>query len=73
MVQEFDSFMVNRGYGNTTFDYCVFVKKFADGDFIILLLYMDDVLIVGHDTEKINSLKNELGKFFAMKDLGPAK
>ena len=61
------------GYGKTNFDSCVFMKRFSDDDFIILLLYVDDMLIVGHDANKIKSLKNELSKAFAMKDLGSAK
>ncbi|KAL6327382.1 hypothetical protein AAG906_019072 [Vitis piasezkii] len=48
-----------------------FIDK--DGNFIILLLYVDDMLIVGQDTSKISKLKSELSKSFAMKDLGPAK
>ena len=51
----------------------MFVKKFSDNDFIILLLYVDDMLIVGKDTSKIDNLKKELSKSFAMKDLGSAK
>lgn len=70
--KKFDSFMVEHGYDKTTFDHCVFVKKFSDGGFIILLLYMDDMLIVGRDTNKIDKLKKELSKSFEMKDLGPA-
>jgi ATP-binding cassette subfamily B (MDR/TAP) protein 1 len=49
------------------------MKKFAEGDFIILLLYVDDMLIVGNNTERIALLKKALGKSFAMKDLGSAK
>jgi hypothetical protein len=49
------------------------VKKFSDGEFIILLLYVDDMLIVGRDTSKIDKLKKELSKSFSMKDLGSAK
>ncbi|RVW94339.1 Retrovirus-related Pol polyprotein from transposon TNT 1-94 [Vitis vinifera] len=45
--------------------------KFFDGEFIILLLYVDDMLIVGHDTSKIDKLKKELSKSFQMKDLRP--
>ena len=30
-------------------------------------------MIVGQDTNKIEKLKKELNKSFAMKDLGPAK
>jgi len=65
--------MKNHGYGKTIFDHFVFVKKFSNGDFIILLLYVDDILIVGHDTERIENLKGELSKSFVMKDLGPTK
>ncbi|KAL6347018.1 hypothetical protein AAG906_012269 [Vitis piasezkii] len=64
--------MVEHGYDRTASDHCVFVKKFSDGEFIILLLYVDDMLIVGHDTGKIDKLKKELSKSFEMKDLGPA-
>ncbi|KAI4347747.1 hypothetical protein L6164_008530 [Bauhinia variegata] len=49
------------------------MKKFSNGEFIILLLYVDDMLIIGHDTKKIGDLKKELSKSFTMKDLGAAK
>ncbi|RVW54166.1 hypothetical protein CK203_090530 [Vitis vinifera] len=39
----------SKWYDRTTFDHCVFVKKFSDEEFIILLLYVDDMLIVGRD------------------------
>ncbi|GKV32746.1 hypothetical protein SLEP1_g41331 [Rubroshorea leprosula] len=48
-------------------------SRYPDGDFLILLLYVDDMLIVGHDTKKIAALKTDLSKSFSMKDLGPAK
>ncbi|KAL6326013.1 hypothetical protein AAG906_038505 [Vitis piasezkii] len=59
--KKFDSFMVEHGYDRTISNHCVFVKKFFNGEFIILLLYVDDMLIVG-----------QLRKSFEMKDLGPA-
>ena len=65
--------MGEQGYKKTTSDHCVFVQKFSDDDFIVLLLYVDDMLIVGRNVSKINSLKKQLSKSFAMKDLGPAK
>ena len=71
--RKFDSFMTDHGYSRTTSDHCVFVKKYPDGNFIILLLYVDDMLIVGQDTSKISKLKLELSKSFSMKDMGPAK
>ncbi|XP_072067879.1 retrovirus-related Pol polyprotein from transposon TNT 1-94 [Arachis hypogaea] len=71
--KKFESVMGKYGYRKTTSDHCVFVQKFSDNDFIILLLYVDDILIVGKNALRINELKKQLSKFFAMKDLGPAK
>ena len=51
----------------------MFVKRYDEGDFLILLLYVDDMLIVGQDIKRIMSLKKALGKSFSMKDLGPAQ
>ena len=65
--------MIDHGYNKTSFDHCVFVKKFPNGKYIILLLYVDDMLIVGHDKNGIQSLKREFIKSFEMKDLGPTK
>ena len=71
--KKFESVMGEQGYKKTTSDHCVFMKMFGDDDFIILLLYVDDMLIVGRNVSRINNLKKELSKSFAMKDLGPAK
>ena len=38
----------------------VFDKKFVGGDFLILLLYVDDMLIVGRDPKKIKILKKTI-------------
>ena len=65
--------MTIQGYHKTQADHCVFVKKFEGGDFLILLLYVDDMLIVGRDQAKIRMLNKALNRTFAMKDLGPAK
>ena len=65
--------MENHDFYKTICDHCVFVKKFGDNDFIILLLYVDDMLIVSQNANKIDNLKKELSKSFAMKDLGPVK
>ena len=64
--------MVEHGYDRAALDHYVFVKKLYDGEFIIFLLYVDDMLIVGRDTGKIDKLKKELSKSFEMKDLGLA-
>jgi hypothetical protein len=71
--KKFDSFMVGQGYTRTDADHCVYVSQFPNGKFIILLLYVDDMLIVGQDANMVGSLKKELFKSFDMKDLGPAR
>ncbi|RVW72805.1 Retrovirus-related Pol polyprotein from transposon TNT 1-94 [Vitis vinifera] len=60
------------GFKRCEADHCCYVKSF-NNSYIILLLYVDDMLIVGFDIEKINNLKKQLSKQFAMKDLGAAK
>ena len=70
---KFESVMGEQGYLKTNSDHCVFVQRFSDDDFIYLLLYVDDILIVGRNTSRIQNLKNALSKSFAMKDLGGVK
>ena len=65
--------MKNYDFSKTMCDHCVFVKNFGNNDFIILLLYVDNMLIVSQDASRIDNLKRELSKSFAMKDLAPAK
>ena len=55
--QKFESFMVEHGFNKTHADHYVFVKKYEGGDFLILLLYVDDILIVGYNLKKIGSLR----------------
>ena len=37
-----------------------------------LILYVDDILLIGNDTEFLNSIKGYLNNNFLMKDLGEA-
>ena len=47
--RKFYSFMTDQGYHKSQAEYCVFVKKFDGGDLLILVLYVDDMQIVGRD------------------------
>ena len=49
------------------------MKKFSDDDFVILLLYVDNILIASINVSRIDRLKKESSKSFAMKDLGSTK
>ena len=59
--------MYNNNFLKCQIDYYCYVNKF-DNFYIILLLYIDDMLIVGASMKKLNKLKRELSKKFAMKD-----
>ena len=39
---------------------------------MILILYVDDLLLLGEDLSKIEDIKRQLGKLYQMKDLRPA-
>ena len=60
------------GFKRCEADHCCYVKLF-DNSYIILLLYVDDMLIAGFSIKEINNLKKQLSKQFEMKDLGVAK
>ncbi|KAH9722865.1 Dipeptide epimerase [Citrus sinensis] len=53
-------------------DHCAYYKIFENNDFIILLLYVDDMLIASPNKDRIQELKAQLAREFEMKDLGPA-
>ena len=65
--------MGEQGYRKTTSSHFVFVQKFSNDDFVILLFYVDDILIVGRNISRIDELKKQLIKSFSMKDLGLVK
>ena len=65
--------MVGYGYTKTDANHCVYVKTCPSDKFTILLLYVDDMLIVGQDAKMIGDLKKELSKSFDMKVVGPIK
>lgn len=71
--KRFDSFMLKHGFSRSDYDCCVYIHKLLGGEFIYLLLYVDDMLIASRSMLEINKLKVELGKEFDMKDMGAAR
>ena len=71
--KRFDSYMLRIDYRRCEYDYCVYVRILDDVFFIFLLLYVDDMLIVGNHLHDVNELKSLLNKDFDMKDFCPAK
>ena len=52
---------------------CVYFKRLDDDSYIILCLYVDDILVAGSNMDHIKGLKCQLAHAFTMKDLGAAK
>ncbi|GJS82304.1 retrotransposon protein, putative, ty1-copia subclass [Tanacetum coccineum] len=69
---------VNPKYPNRKFGFtqnhdepCVYVKA-SGSNVTFLILYVDDILIMGNHIPMLQDVKSYLGKCFAMKDLGEA-
>ena len=65
--------MAEQGYHRCHYDHCVYFKRLDNGSYIILLLYVDDMLVARSNMQHINELKQKLARLFAMKDLDVAK
>ena len=55
---KFDNFMIEQGYDRCHYDHCVYLKRLYNKRYIILLLYVDDMLVAGSNMQDINVLKN---------------
>eukprot|EP00253_Pinus_taeda_P009951 PITA_09951 len=71
--KKFDSFMLSQRYVRSEYDHCVYFKQLNNGMFIILVLYVDDMLLASKSIEEINRLKTQMARTFDMKDLGAAR
>jgi hypothetical protein len=71
--KKFDSFMMSQNFTRSEYDHCVYFKSFENGIFIILVLYVDDMLIASKSMVEINRLKAQMARTFDMKDLGATK
>jgi hypothetical protein len=60
------------GWGRYNADHCCYFKRF-ESSYIILLLYVDDMLVAGSDMNEIKKLKMQLYSEFDMKNLGAAR
>ncbi|GJY89529.1 retrovirus-related pol polyprotein from transposon TNT 1-94 [Tanacetum coccineum] len=70
--KRFDSFIRGLEYNRLHADPYAYFKRFGNDDFIILLLYVDDMLVAGPNKDHINKLKAQLAREFEMKGLGLA-
>src|SRR3954471_9119400 len=69
--QRFDKVIKNFGFIQNYKEVCIYKK--VSGSFVeFLVLYVDDILLIGNDIELLESIKGYLNNSFSMKDLGEA-
>ena len=67
----FDEEIKRFGFVKNKEEPCVYMKV-SGSALVILILYVDDILLVGNDIPMLESVKSSLRKSFSMKDLGDA-
>jgi len=67
----FDEVIKGFGFVQNYEESCIY-KKVSGSSITFLILYVDDILLIGNDIELLNSVKEYLNKSFSMKDLGEA-
>ena len=67
----FDESVKGFGFFKNEDEPCVY-KKISGSAIVFLVLYVDDILLIGNDIPTLQSVKSWLGKCFSVKDLGEA-
>lgn len=68
----FDEAIKKFGFLKNEEEACVY-KKVSGSSVVFLVLYVDDILLIGNDISILESVKDWLKNYFAMKDLGEAE
>ena len=63
--------MLSLKFQRSKYDHCVYLKFFKDSNFLVLVLYVDDMLIACKEKVMIKKLEKNLDKAFEVKDLKP--
>ncbi|XP_022019011.1 uncharacterized mitochondrial protein AtMg00810-like [Helianthus annuus] len=70
--QKFTSSLLDLGFHQCKADYSLFIRK-QGSNIVAILIYVDDVIMVGNNNEIVQETKNELNRLFSIKDLGGLK
>ncbi|GKE56273.1 retrotransposon protein, putative, ty1-copia subclass [Tanacetum coccineum] len=69
--KRFDEEIKKYGFTQNPDEPCVY-KRVSGSIIVFLILYVDDILLMGNNIPMLQDVKSWLGKCFAMKDLGEA-
>ena len=67
----FDELIKAYGFIQIFWEACIY-KKVSGSSVAFLILYVNDILLIGNDMEILDSMKGYLNKSFSKQDLGEA-
>ena len=67
--QKIHTYLTSKGFKNSSTKSTLYLHKDGD-DFLIVILYVDDMFVTGTDEEKIEAFKADLNSSFEMSNLG---
>jgi hypothetical protein len=68
-LDKISQYLVTSGFQTSNADFSLYVKKTNHG-LVIIVIYVDDLIIIGNSDVNISDLKKLLKQKFEMKDLG---
>ena len=71
--EKLSTVLIASSYTQSQSDFSLFTKQSATGAFTAILIYIDDMILTGNDTQEIASVKSQLDYLFKIKDLGKLK
>ncbi|KAJ0492486.1 putative RNA-directed DNA polymerase [Helianthus annuus] len=70
--EKLSSVLVDYGFVQSKCDHSMYVLS-RNGVFIVLLVYVDDIVVTGNNIDEVNKIKGVLNLNFQIKDLGKLK
>ena len=71
--RRFVKVMLGLGYKQSQGDHTLFISHSISGNITVLLVYVNDIIVIGDDKEGIDHLRGCLAKEFEIKELQKLK
>ena len=65
-----EAYFLKEGFEKCPYEHTLFLKKSSQGIFLLVCLYVDDLIFTGNDETLFSSFKHSMMKEFDMTDLG---
>lgn len=65
--------LITFGFKRSESDNCLYYKRFNDGNWCMILIYVDDILVTATDEKIIQQVQKDISSTFEIKSLGEIK